>query len=297
MRYNISLTIEYNYDHASDHARSLIHLLPLAIPGIQDVAAGLLNIDPIPPERWDGRDFFGNSATWITFHEPIVGFSVNLRTQATRLQEPMQMDFSSPLDRLERDIAAINSVLPHAPQHFLGSSPRVSPIPAITQFARARVKPGASTLEAVISIGEALHAEMAFDSTATDVLTAPDEAFELRRGVCQDFSHVMIACLRGLGIPASYVSGFLRTNPPPGQKRMEGADAMHAWVRAWCGLETGWVEYDPTNAKLVGDDHIVIAYGRDYSDVSPVRGSLRSAGAHDTKHFVDVVPVISESQS
>jgi transglutaminase-like putative cysteine protease len=102
----------------------------------------------------------------------------------------------------------------------------------------------------------------------------------------------MIACLRGVGVPAGYVSGFLRTNPPPGKPRLEGADAMHAWVRAWCGWESGWVEYDPTNALVVGADHVEIARGRDYGDVAPVVGVLRSAGSQTTEQAVDVLPVV-----
>ena len=117
------------------------------------------------------------------------------------------------------------------------------------------------------------------------------EAFERREGVCQDFTHIMISCLRGIGIPAGYVSGYLRTIPPPGKERLEGADAMHAWVRAWCGNEMGWVEFDPTNNAMTGEDHIVIARARDYFDVAPVKGITRSAGEHTTSQAVDVVPV------
>ena len=134
-------------------------------------------------------------------------------------------------------------------------------------------------------------ATCSFDPEATTVDTPPAEAFARRHGVCQDFAQVMIACLRGVGIPAGYVSGFLRTNPPPGQPRLEGADAMHAWVRAWCGWQTGWIEFDPTNAIPAGTDHIVVARGRDYGDVAPVKGVLRIAGEQKTEHAVDVVPV------
>ena len=132
---------------------------------------------------------------------------------------------------------------------------------------------------------------MSFDPEATTVDTPPAEAFARRHGVCQDFAQVMIACLRGIGIPAGYVSGFLRTNPPPGQPRLEGADAMHAWVRAWCGRQTGWIEFDPTNAIAAGIDHILVARGRDYGDVAPVKGVLRIAGDQKTEHAVDVIPV------
>ncbi|MEM1088203.1 MAG: transglutaminase family protein, partial [Pseudomonadota bacterium] len=121
--------------------------------------------------------------------------------------------------------------------------------------------------------------------------TDASEAFRLRRGVCQDFAHIMILGLHGLGIPAGYVSGYLRTLPPEGQERLEGVDAMHAWVKAWCGVAQGWVEYDPTNRTLIGTDHIVVGYGREYSDVSPIRGHLRSAGGQTSTQAVDVAVV------
>ncbi|MEZ5714238.1 MAG: transglutaminase family protein [Paracoccaceae bacterium] len=291
MRYDISLRVEYDYDTASDHARTLLHLLPRHIPGRQEVIASLLSIDPPPPERSDGSDFFGNAASWIAFHDPIENISLSLKAQIGQIAAPPQMDISPRLDRLADEIAGQHSLMPDAPHHYLGPSPRVALSPAITDFARGHAAPGASTLQAVLAIGGALHAEMEFDAEATDVATAPEAAFAQRSGVCQDFSHILIAALRGLGIPAGYVSGFLRTTPPPGQPRLEGADAMHAWVRAWCGARMGWVEFDPTNDTIAGDGHIVCAYGRDYADVSPVRGTLRSSGGHETQHFVDVVPV------
>ena len=123
------------------------------------------------------------------------------------------------------------------------------------------------------------------------VVATRRRAFKLKRGVCQDFSHVMIAGLRGLGVPAGYVSGFLRTIPPPGKERLEGADAMHAWVRAWCGREAGWLEFDPTNGMRAGDDHITVGYGRDYSTSRRSSASSRSPGGQKTEQSVDVVPV------
>ena len=145
--------------------------------------------------------------------------------------------------------------------------------------------------EIVRDLGERIHREFRYDSESTEVETSPREAFELKRGVCQDFSHVMIAGLRGIGIPAAYVSGFLRTIPPADAERLEGADAMHAWVRAWCGRQAGWVGYDPTNAVFAGESHIVAAIGRDYQDVAPIAGILRTSGTQRTSHKVDVVPV------
>jgi transglutaminase-like putative cysteine protease len=137
----------------------------------------------------------------------------------------------------------------------------------------------------------AIHRDFAYDRKATRVDTLATEAFALKRGVCQDFAHVMIAGLRGVGIPAGYVSGFLRTIPPKGKPRLEGADAMHAWVRAWCGQGAGWLEFDPTNAMAAGPDHIVIGYGRDYADISPIVGMLKTSGGHEATQSVDVVRV------
>jgi len=291
MRYDLSLTIEYSYDHASDHARNLLHLLPLNLPGRQGVIASLLTVEPSPQERCDAPDFFGNTATWITFHEPIDGISLSLKAQIWRTAPPLQVELSSDLEQLPSEVAACHSVAANSPHHFLGRSVRIVPEPGMTEFAQKRILPTMSALQAVLTIGKALHKEMTFDSSATDVQTPPGVAFVKRRGVCQDFSHVMIACLRAIEIPAGYVSGFVRTAPPLGQPRLEGSDAMHAWVRAWCGAKIGWIEFDPTNDAVVGDDHIVVAYGRDYADVSPVRGTLRSSGGHYTKHFVDVVPI------
>ena len=164
--------------------------------------------------------------------------------------------------------------------------------PAMTAFAKSVLKPSMTVAEAVTAVGHALCMHMEFDAKATTVDTPAAEAFAKQRGVCQDFSHIMIACLRGAGIPAGYVSGFLRTKPPPGKPRLDGADAMHAWVRAWAGPATGWVEFDPTNDIPSGPDHIVVAYGRDYSDVPPIKGTMRMSGGQKHNQAVDVIPLL-----
>ena len=132
---------------------------------------------------------------------------------------------------------------------------------------------------------------MAYEPGSTSVTTTASEAFAAKRGVCQDMSHIMIGALRALGIPAGYVSGFLRTTPPPGRPRLEGADAMHAWVRAWCGHAAGWLDFDPTNNSIAGTDHIEMAWGRDYGDVAPVKGVLRITGGQTSRQAVDVIPL------
>ena len=161
----------------------------------------------------------------------------------------------------------------------------------MTAYARALVRSDMPAFDAVEAIGHALHKDITFDSEATTVDTSPEEAFAGKRGVCQDITHIMIACLRGVGIPAAYISGYLRTIPPPGKPRLAGADAMHAWVAAWVGAGGGWVEFDPTNDLRVAGDHIMVARGRDYSDVAPVKGVLRTSGTQSSKQAVDVVPL------
>ncbi|EEE47580.1 transglutaminase family protein [Roseibium alexandrii] len=291
MRYEIRLTVGYDYGAPSEHARTLVRLLPSDVAGKQIVPSRLLTVGPKPQERHDTRDFFGNVMTVLVFHEPIDKIEVSLKATVERLQPAASLDFSPDLQKLEQEVLANRNLTAVAPAHYTGISPRVPADPAITEFAKSQAGKGLSTMSIVESIGKALHEQMRFDPEATEVSTPPAEAYSKRHGVCQDFSHIMISGLRSLGIPAGYVSGFLRTLPPKGQPRLEGADAMHAWVCAWCGIETGWIEYDPTNACIAGSDHIVVAYGRDYSDVAPVKGVLRSSGDQSSFHSVDVRPL------
>ena len=288
--YDIRLTVQYSYENPAGAKRSVLRLMPMTCPG-QRLVSGIVTADPFPDFRADATDFFGNSLTEVAFDAPHKDYAFRFSGRVERGHDPNEFDLSCPHDELARDIVETRSIAPGSPHHFLGASPRVPHSPDIAAFARDHAAPDLSTLELVARLSTALHKEIAFDASATDVTTSPVDAFRARRGVCQDISHILIGALRALGVPAGYVSGFLRTEPPEGQPRLEGADAMHAWVRAWCGNEMGWVEIDPTNDLRVGEDHVSVAIGRDYSDVAPVKGSLRTAGAHTTSHSVDVVPV------
>lgn len=288
MLYDIRLSIDYDYGAASDHARNILRLLPSSMPR-QRVAHQLLTIQPAPDERREGVDFFGNVTTQVAWHRPVDHLSIQLRARAERFATP-ELDFSAPLSALGDQIAA-QGVVPSSPLHFCGASPRIAASAQIADFAHAAIDPDSRARAAVQALGWALHAHMHFEAGVTDVTTSPDTAFTARRGVCQDYAQIMIAGLRGLGIPAAYVSGFLRTSPPAGQPRLDGVDAMHAWVAAWCGSDQGWVEYDPTNRQWAGEDYITVAWGRDYADAAPVRGAIRSAGAQTSGHKVDVIPL------
>ena len=289
VQYDITLAIRYLYESPATAARTLLRMLPLT-NARQRLMAGHVSADPEPQLRSDERDFFGNALTAMTFEEALEDVSFRFQGRMMCHRPEALMDLSPPLGLLKEDVAAEHALGPESPHHFTGASERVRPVRDITAFARDVTNPAQTALEAVTALSTALHEAFAFDPEATDVATDPAEAFRQRRGVCQDFSHVMIAGLRSVGVPAGYVSGFLRTTPPEGQPRLEGADAMHAWVRAWCGRETGWVEIDPTNDLRVAQDYVAVAVGRDYADVAPVKGSLRSAGPHTTEHSVDMVP-------
>lgn len=291
MRYDIKLKIEYDYENSVGYSRHIIRLKPADLPGEQKLVACALDIDPAPDECIHREDFFGNQCAEIHFgngHEKLQ-FSIIARVERTmkKMNDTQEMR----LGDLAKELSSCQSMNGRSPVHYLGSSVR-APIAVDTRhYAKSLVNTDRSVLANVKKIGTAIFSDFKFDAKATTVETPMLEAFKGRRGVCQDFAHVMISCLRGVGIPAAYVSGFLRTKPPEGKARLEGADAMHAWVAAWCGPNIGWVEYDPTNKLMVGPDHIVIARGRDYFDVAPVKGVMRTVGKHKSKQSVDVIPI------
>jgi transglutaminase-like putative cysteine protease len=291
MLYDIALTIDYAYQNPVESSRHIVRLMPADLPGEQRLLAGSMALTPEPDETRDFTDFFGNACAELSFvdrHDSIA-FAVMARVE--RVARNGRFDTSDRRDRLPAALGRVLDLGPASPHHFATESRLVAIAPETAEFARGVASPDMSVFECVVAVGRALNAELRYAEGETTVDTPMIDAFERRSGVCQDFSHIMISCLRGIGIPAGYVSGFLRTMPPEGQARLEGADAMHAWVRAWCGAEMGWIDYDPTNALIVGPDHIVVARGRDYFDVAPVKGIMRSYGEHTTKHTVDVVPV------
>ncbi|MGV8955591.1 MAG: transglutaminase family protein [Cypionkella sp.] len=291
MIYDIRLQISYDYARPAVQARHVACLLPLDVSGVQRLIAGLVTIDPVPDESIDRTDFFGNHITEFAIRAPHQAITVTLKARVERFAPIALPQDSTLLRDLRRALSLRADMGPNSPLHFLAASARAPAEAQITAFARAVVSPSMTVAQAVIAVGTALHDTMTFDAKATTVDTPAAEAFRLRQGVCQDFSHIMIICLRSLGIPAGYVSGFLRTAPPPGKPRLEGADAMHAWVRGWCGPDVGWLEFDPTNNKRADADHILVAYGRDYSDVAPIKGILRGSGRQKSQQAVDVIPL------
>lgn len=291
MIYDIRLSISHHYDQPAGNGRHVIRVLPRALSGRQTVLSQSIELLPTPEERFDNTDFFGNTTTSVSHIDPHSDMVVRMQARVELTPSGAWLDLSPDIERLRREWQEHRALDADSPLHFLGPSPRVSPNSEIAHFAHSVFDPTRSVAANVIALGRAIFEEMTFDPNATTVDTDAADAFRLKKGVCQDFTHIMILALHALGIPAGYVSGYLRTLPPPGGVKLEGADAMHAWVRAWCGMDHGWIEYDPTNATRAGSDHIVAGFGRDYSDVSPIIGHLRSSGDQTNAQAVDVAVV------
>ncbi len=288
--YDVRLRLDYEYETVVVGGRHLLRVMPVSLDRIQRVVAATLDVAPRPAERWDGSDFYHNHTTTVVYRGPHTELELTMTARISVERDPLWQPGLA-LGDLGAAIADVRSIAPDAPHHFLGASRRIPLAEALTAYGREAAGNAPTVGETAWNICRAIHRDFKYVPGATDVGTLALDAFELRTGVCQDFAHIMIAALRGMGIPAGYVSGFIRTEPPPGRKRLEGADAMHAWVRVWCGPETGWQEFDPTNAIPAGRDHIVIGYGGDYDDVAPIIGVLRSSGGQKTKQAVDVVPL------
>ena len=292
MLYDIRQTTSYSYQVPVRVVRQVLRMTPVDRPGHQHVIAHMLDVDPEPAELMRGLDFFGNGLAWLTIDQPHGHLQITTRSRVEVSARALPDAAETPLVDDVRTLALEQPDLgPEAPAHGLFQS-RAVPLDAeITDWAATSFRGDRPMLEAGLELMTRIKDDFAYQPGATHVATTPLEAFTTRAGVCQDFAQVMIAGMRGLGLPARYVSGYLRTIPPEGQPRLEGADATHAWVEIWCGPQHGWIGLDPTNAIPAGDDHIILAVGRDYADVSPVDGVIVSSGDHILSVGVDVAPV------
>ncbi|MTH65173.1 transglutaminase family protein [Paracoccus shanxieyensis] len=286
--YAMQVAFRYEFDRPPGAGRQLFRILPAEIPGRQNLLHAEIRIEPDPAETAEFTDFQGIRVIEMVMPQGLTELEFVLEAEVERIAHQIGLDISTPLSVLPAEIAAYRGVDPAAPHHYLTPTARIPLMPKVAEYAARATQKTVTTREALEAFGRALHRDMAFDAEATDVNTPPAQAFAQRRGVCQDFAQIMVGGLRSLGIPAAYVGGYLRTLPPPGQPRLVGADATHAWVRGWCGTETGWVDYDPTNGCFALGDHIEIGFGRDYDDVAPVTGMLRLEGEQTGSHSVDI---------
>jgi transglutaminase-like putative cysteine protease len=289
--YDVRQTTTCVYASPVAQAHHVLRLTPINRSG-QRVQVAALQIAPEPQHRREGQDFFGNRLTWIDVEEPHRMLTVKLtaRVGVDAAVEPAPL--TTPAWEVVREQAfAASDIGPMSPAHFLFPSRMISLDPEISDYTRESFPPGRPILDASIELINRLRSDMTYEIGATTVTTMPPMSFALRRGVCQDFAHIMISGLRGIGLAAAYVSGYLRTAPRADATRLQGADAMHAWVLVWCGGEAGWVGLDPTNAILASDEHIVLALGRDYTDVAPIDGVIVGSGGQRIDVGVSVTPV------
>lgn len=292
MLYDVRQTTTYTYGTTVRSARQVLRMTPVDRMPHQHVIAHMLNTQPRAAELEQGTDFFGNAVAWATFDTPHDRLDISTRARievhAVALPDP---ETTLMIDAVRREAFASTDLGPASPVHALYPSRAVPLDGEITDWTAQSCPANRPILAAALEVMTRIHDDFAYMPGTTDVTTLPAEAFAARRGVCQDFAHVMIAGFRGLGLPARYVSGYLRTVPPPGQERLAGADATHAWAEVWCGPDLGWVGLDPTNSIPAGEDHIILAIGRDYADVAPVDGVIVASGDHGLAVGVDVIPV------
>jgi transglutaminase-like putative cysteine protease len=289
--YDIRHVTTYSYESSVSFARCSLRLEPRSGDG-QQLISHTVDIRPKPVDRTVRYDFFGTHTESVLIETPHRTLRIDSRSRVSVSRHAPGRAAPSPAWESVRDVAfEATSLGPESPIGYVFASALVPVQRPVTEYAAASFPPGSGIIAGAVDLMHRIRTEFKYDPKATVISTPLDEVFEKRHGVCQDFAHVMIAGLRGLGLPAAYVSGYLRTIPPPGKERLQGADATHAWVSLWCGEGLGWVGFDPTNDILVENDHIVLAVGRDFCDVSPVDGIIVGSRKQKLGVAVDVLLV------
>jgi transglutaminase-like putative cysteine protease len=288
MIYDIRQVTTYRYASPVAYARHVLRLTPIDRMG-QRVHAAAVEIEPTPVERREGHDFFGNRVTWVELDRPHDTLSVRVAARVA-VKRDIALEATPPWEVIRDAAFASVDLSPNSPAHYLFPSRQVSLDPEICTYAAESFAVGRPILEAAVDLMRRIKADFTYEIGATTASTTPPMSFALRRGVCQDFAHIMISGMRDLGLPAAYVSGYLRTGQPSDKDQLQGAGAMHAWVLVGCGEEVGWRGLDPTNGIFAGDDHVVLAIGRDYADVAPIDGVIFASGGQRLEVSVSVTP-------
>jgi transglutaminase-like putative cysteine protease len=301
----------YDYQGAINMAQHMVHLSPVQTAS-QKLRAHTLVVQPEPAARSQTVDVFGNLRTFFSLQSPHETLTVEADSLVETLVPkplPDSAEWAALSWERVREHFHYRAKAPYDPAaEFLFASPYVPRDDAFAAFALPVFTKDLSLLEAARALMTLIHTDLKYESASTEVNTPALQALAQGKGVCQDFAHIMLGCLRSLGLPARYVSGYLLTQPPPGKPRLIGADASHAWVSVYCPLPQSlqdsegktappngiWVDYDPTNNRCgwgsPGEDYVTLATGRDFSDVSPMRGVIQGASAHELKVEVTVAP-------
>jgi transglutaminase-like putative cysteine protease len=292
MIYKIVHSTEYSYGALVSTSHHDLHLSPRPFAR-QRALAEELEVTPTPALRRDRVDSFGNRCAHLEIWEPHRRLSVVSRCEVEVLAA--DTDALPAGGGVAWETVRDGALQPRNPEGlevaaFVFTSPYVPALPAAAAYAAPSFPAGRPILDGAFDLTKRIHRDFKYDTTATTIATPVEEVLRRRRGVCQDFAHLELACLRALGLPARYVSGYLATRPPPGKPRLVGADASHAWLDIYApGI--GWVGLDPTNDMRPDERHVTLAWGRDFSDVTPIRGVIMGGGEHELQVSVDVAPL------
>ncbi len=288
MRYRVTHTTTYRYQQTVGLSYNEVRMQPRPCPN-QLLLSSNLQIRPLPCDYRTRTDFFGNQVAWFSIREPHQEFVVTASSEVQIFPQPVQLDFSHGMSWEAVKEALWNDrsePMLEARQYAL-DSPFISADADLAGYAQASFTPGIALIEAIHDLMQRIHRDFTFDPEFTNLATPLATVLQHRRGVCQDFAHLAIGCVRSQGLAARYVSGYIETLPPPGKKKLVGADASHAWFSVYLP-DLGWMDFDPTNNQIPGDRHIIVAWGRDYSDVTPLKGVIFGGQNHELKVAVEV---------
>ena len=288
MRYKVEHLTRYAYGAPVDLGYHLLRLVPPTTTR-QRLVEHAIAIMPKPERLGAFVDHFGNAVRHVAIERRHDAFAAEL-TAVVEVGPAVAVPEGPRWDEIAAAIRDDGFPDETAAAEFAYPSPLAPDDSDARAYCAKSLKPGRAIVPAAAEIMGRIRSDFKYVPGATTVSTPVAEVMQKRRGVCQDFAHVMIAGLRAHGLPARYVSGYIRTRPAPGATARRGGDASHAWVAAWCGPALGWIEFDPTNDIMVGEEHIVLAYGRDFSDVSPLRGVILGGGSHSVEVAVTVAP-------
>ena len=290
MRYRVVHSTTYTYEEIVSIGHNEVRLEPRGTSTERCLSTELA-IEPAPAVRASERDYFGNLTSFFTLQEPHHRMVIVATSELEITPAPSPVSDASPAWDAHRDglLGDVSEAGLHA-REMTFESPLVPVTSQFAAYARPSFEAGRPIVEAVLDLTRRVHEDFEYRPGATSVTTPVAAVLEQRFGVCQDFAHLEIACLRALGLPARYVSGYIRTRSAPDREQLVGADASHAWLAVWCGA-AGWIGVDPTNDLVVSDRHVTLAWGRDYGDVSPVKGVVLGGGGHTVEVAVDVEPL------
>ncbi len=290
MRYLLSHRTSYSYASSVDSAHHIAHLRAREFPGQQVTSIGI-DTNPAPALAAQHLDHFGNHIDIYRIDQPHNRFDIEVRAEIdVRFPDPPPAASTPPWEEIRSTLNGDGFPVAVEASEFVHDSPLVPSVEALRAYGAPSFRAGRPILEAARELTSRIKADFAYQPGATDISTPLDEVFAGKSGVCQDFAHVEIAALRAHGLAAGYVSGYIRTVHSRSELALRGADASHAWVAVWCGAATGWVHLDPTNDLVASEDHVAVAWGRDFADVSPLRGVILGGESHTYSVAVTLVP-------